>query len=124
MIYRIKNERLDAPFAAMYDIEEVTRRFPSMKEKLASDSEKITRAHPNAKSVYKHYALYRKCADPAFHPKSKAEAKKLATELSKSKSILAKLTDDNDVAIQNLALTMPQHIDDLIAELPGKVMQK
>ena len=124
LIYRIKNERLDAPFAAMYDIEEVTRRFPSMKEKLASDSEKITRAHPNAKSVYKHYALYRKCADPAFHPKSKAEAKKLATELSKSKSILAKLTDDNDIAIQNLALTMPQHIDDLIAELPGKVMQK
>ena len=122
--YRLVYERLDAPFAAMYDIEELERRFPAMKDKLSLISEKIARAHPNAKAVYKHYALYRKCADPAFHPKSKAEAKKLATELSKSKSILAKLTDDNDIAIQNLALTMPQHIDDLIAELPGKVVQK
>ena len=44
MLYRIRNERLDAPFAAMYDIEEATRRFPAMKEKLAADSEKIARA--------------------------------------------------------------------------------
>ena len=117
LLYRINSERLDAPFAAMYDIEEIEKRFPAMKEKLASYSEKIARAHPNAKSVYKHYALYRKCAAPAFHPKSKTEAKKLAVELSKSKSVLEKLANDKDIAIQNLALTLPQHIDELIAEL-------
>ena len=124
LLYRLLYERLEAPFAAMYDIEEIEKRFPTMKDKLSLDSEKIARAHPNAKSVYKHYALYRKCADPAFHPKSKGEAKKLAAELSKSKSILMKLTEDKDIAIQNLALTLPQHIDDLIAELPEKVIQK
>lgn len=120
LLYRILYERLDAPFAAMYDIEEIEKRFPAMKEKLASYSEKIARAHPNAKSVYKHYALYRKCAAPAFHPKSKTEAKKLAVELSKSKSVLEKLANDKDIAIQNLALTLPQHIDEVIAELQSR----
>ncbi len=124
LLYRLLNERVEAPFAAMYDIEEIEKRFPAMKDKISFISETIAKAHPNAKSVYKHYALYRKCADPAFHPKNKGEAKKLAAELSKSKSILMKLTEDKDIAIQNMALTLPQHIDDLIVELPGKVMQK
>ena len=48
----------------------------------------------------------------------------MAAELSKAKSILMKLSEDKDIAIQNLALTLPQHIDDLIAELPEKVIQK
>ena len=117
LLYRINSERLDAPFAAMYDIEEAEKRFPAIKAKLSLISEKIARAHPSAEAVYKHYALYRKCADPAFHPKSKAEVKKLVAELSKSKAVLRKLVDDKDIAIQNLALTLPQHIDELIAEL-------
>ena len=124
LLYRINSERLEAPFAAMYDIEEAEKRFPAIKAKLSLISEKIAKAHPNAQSVYKHYALYRKCADPAFCPKSKSEAKKLAVELSKSKSVLEKLANDKDIAIQNLALTLPQHIDELIEELPGKVLQK
>ena len=117
MQYRLLYERLEAPFAAMYDIEEIKKRFPAMKDKLSLISEKIARAHPSAEAVYKHYALYRKCADPAFHPKSKAEVKKLVAELSKSKAVLRKLEDDKDIAIQNLALTLPQHIDELIEEL-------
>ncbi len=124
LLYRIIYERLDAPFAAMYDIEEATRRLPSMRGKLASYSEKIEKAHPNAKSAYKHYALYRKYADPAFHPKSKGEAKKMVAELSKSKQAVAKFADDDDVAIQTLAMTLPGFIDSLIEELPTRVLQK
>lgn len=125
MIYQIRKKVwFGAPVAALYDIEEDVKRFPAMKNTLSPYSEKIAAAHPTAKTVYKHYALYRKYSDPAFHPKSDAEAKKLAAELSKAKQAMEKFANDKDIAIQNLALSLPQRIDDLIAELPGKVLQK
>ena len=125
MIYQIRKKVwFGAPVAALYDIEEVVKRFPAMKNTLSPYSEKIAAAHPTAKTVYKHYALYRKYSDPAFHPKSDAEAKKLAAELSKAKQAMDKFANDKDIAIQNIALSLPQRIDDLIAELPGKVLQK
>ena len=124
MLYQIRKKVwYGAPVAALYDIEELSRRFLALKNILATYRDKISTAHPTARSIYKHYALYRKYADPAFHPKSDAAAKKITVELSTAKQSVAKFANDKDVAIQNLALSLPQHIDELIAELPGKVIQ-
>jgi hypothetical protein len=124
MIYQIRKKVwYGAPVAALYDIEELSSRFPALKNVLATYRDKISTAHPTARSIYKHYALYRKYADPAFRPKSDAAAKKIALELSTAKQSVAKFANDKDVAIQNLALSLPQHIDELIAELPGKVIR-
>ena len=124
LLWQIKKESSLGLCAALYDIDELTKRFPAAKREMAVYSERIAKAHPNIATVYKTYALYRRCSEPGFKVKSASEVKKLAAELSKSKSILMKLTEDKDIAIQNLALTLPQHIDDLIAELPEKVIQK
>ena len=54
-----------------------------------------------------------------------ASAKKLAAELEKARPILTKMGDDpKDVAIQNMALSLVQRMDDVVAELPTKVQEK
>ena len=124
LLYRVKREWFEAPLAAKCDLEEVVKRFPAMKGELAPLLERLEKAHPNAGLICKHYALYRKYADPLFCPKSKAEVKKIVAELSKAKLAAATLADDKDVAIQNLAMTLPGHIDELIAELPTRIKEK
>ena len=125
LLYAIKAERAASPCAMLYDIEEVSRRFPTLKRDLAECSEKVQKQHPNITQVYKHYALFRRCADPAFKAKSASEAKKLAAELEKARPILTKMGDDpKDVAIQNMALSLVQRMDDVVAELPAKVQEK
>ena len=121
LLYRIKREWFEASLAAKCDIDEVIKRFPAMKGKLTPLLERLEKAHPNAGLICKHYALYRKYADSLFCPKSKAEVKKIMAELSKAKSAAAKFADDKNVAIQNLAMTLPGHIDSLIEELPTRI---
>ena len=125
LLYAIRTERNASPCAALYDIEEVSRRFPALKRDLAEFSDKVQKQHPNITQLYKHYALFRRCADPAFKAKSAGEAKKLAAELEKARPILTKMGDDpKDVAIQNMALSLVQRMDDVVAELPAKVQEK
>ena len=125
LFYLIKKEWNLSPCAARYDMDELSARFPAVKRELASYDEKISKAHPNLSAIYKHYALYRRCSDPSFRAKSASEAKKLAAELVKAKPILTKMSDDaKDVALQNVALSLLQRIDEVIEELPTKVMQK
>ena len=125
LLYAIKAERAASPCATLYDIEEVSRRFPTLKRDLAEFSDKVQKQHPNITQLYKHYALFRRCADPAFKAKSAGEAKKLVAELEKARPILTKMGDDpKDVAIQNMALSLVQRMDDVVAELPTKVQEK
>ena len=82
------------------------------------------KAHPNVAKVYKPYALYRRYSDPGFHVKNAAEAKKIASELEKFKPTLTKFSEDTkDVRIQNVATSLLSGIDELVAELPSKVIQ-
>ena len=102
-----------------------SRRFPSMKRELSDYEDRIQKAHPGIASLYRHYALFRRCAAPDFRAKSASEAKKLAGELEKAKPVLKRLGDDpKDVAVQNMALSLLQRLDDLIGELPSKVQEK
>ena len=125
LMYAIKKEFSFSPCAALYDIEELTKRFPALKRDVAKFNEKFQKQHPNIMQLYKHYALFRRCANPGFQAKSAAEAKKLAVELEKARPILTKLAEDaKDVAIQNMAVSLLPRLDDVIAGLPEKVMKK
>ena len=124
LLFQIRSEWSSAPCAALYDIEELTKRFPRMKRDISVYSDRIAKAHPDIAKVYKHYALYRRCADPAFQLKNAGEVKKQTAELSKSKSVLATLADNKDNVVQNMAAKLPSLIDNLIEELPTKVVQK
>ena len=125
LLWQIKKEWSEGPCAASYDMDELTKRFPAARREIASFDEKVAKAHPNLSTVYKHYALYRRCADPSFQAKSASAAKKLAAELAKAKPTLIKMSEDSkDVALQNVALSLLQRMDEVIEELPTKVMQK
>ena len=124
LLWQTKREWYQGPCAAMYDMDELTKRFPAAKRDLAVYSERITKAHPNIAAVYKAYALYRRCSEPGFQVKSASEAKKLAAELEKTRPTLTRLSNDaKDVAVQNVASALLSRLDDVIAELPEKVMK-
>ena len=125
LAYAVSKECKDSPCAALYDIDELTKRFPAMKRDLAEFGAKAQKDHPNIAQLYRHYALFRRCADPAFRAKSASEAKKLAGDLEKAKPILTRLGDDpKDVRMQNTALSLLSRLDDVIGELPAKVQEK
>ena len=125
LVFAILREYKASPCAALYDFEELSRRFPSMKRALSDYEDRIQKAHPGIASLYRHYALFRRCAAPDFRAKSASEAKKLAGELEKAKPVLKRMGDDpKDVAVQNMALSLLQRLDDLIGELPTKVQEK
>lgn len=126
LLWQIKKESsLGGPCAALYDMDELTKRFPASKREMAAYSERIAKAHPNIATVYKAYSLYRRCSEPGFKVKSTSEAKKMAAELEKARPALTRLSNDaNDVTVQNVASSLLAHLDDIIAELPEKVMKK
>lgn len=96
-----------------------------MKRELASAGNDIVKKHPNVAAIYRYYALYRRCSDPYFRVKSASEAKKLAADLEKGRPHLMKMSEDaKDVAIQNVASTLLARLEEVIEELPTKVMQK
>ena len=125
LLWQIKKESSLGPCADLYDMDELTKRFPASKREMAVYSERIAKAHPNIATVYKAYSLYRRCSEPVFKVKSTSEAKKLAAELEKARPSLTRLSNDaNDVTVQNVASSLLAHLDDIIAELPEKVMKK
>ena len=125
LLWQIKKESSLGPCAALYDMDELTKRFPASKREMAVYSERIAKAHPNIATVYKAYSLYRRCSEPGFKVKSVREAKKLVAELEKARPVLTRLSNDaNDVTVQNVAASLLARLDDIIAELPEKVMKK
>ena len=125
LIYYIRAENFGYPFAATYDLEELSRRFPAEKREFAAVTERIAKRYPNLGKLYRQYSLIRQCSAKDFHVKSASEAKKLSAELEKTRPVLKKFSEDTkDMSMQNMASALLSKLDDVIAELPNKVVEK
>lgn len=121
--FRASKSYAKSPLSAMYDIEELSRRWPAAKKDVSEYLDKAS-SQADAVSAYKAYEPFRKYADAGYVPKSASDASKAAAELQRAKPVLERLKDSKNINVQNAVFTMLQMLETLPGELTSRVPQK
>jgi len=121
----VNNSWINSPHVAAYNMGEVLKYWPEVKKQLSAVAEKLKAAGPGAKTIIQMYPKVMQWANPEFLCKNAGEAKKIVAELEKMKKALAPIKEDaSNIKAQNGALVLEGMLDELIAVIPNKVVQK
>lgn len=123
LVVRIKMEFGACPHRAVYDMQELTRFWPSEKKSLDMVSAKL-KTMPEANKLAQIFCKVMPLANPEFTCKNASEAKKLVAELAKMKKDLEKMKESKTMVVQNGAQLLDVQIDELIDVLPTRIPEK
>ena len=123
LVYRISIETVVCPHRALYDLSLLSRYFPSGKKEVSAYVEKL-KANPDAAALGEILKDVLAWSDPEFKCKSKSEAKKIVTKLNAMKKNVEKLKGSKFLSVQNGAFMLSGEIDQLIENIPMKVVSK
>lgn len=119
LVVRILMEAQLCPHRAYYDIQELTKFWPSEKKTVEAAAARI-KANPDFEALAKMFSRVMDVSRPDFTCKNAAEAKKLVQELNKMKKAIAKLKEAKNITVQNGALLLEMKVDGLIAQFQMK----
>ena len=118
---RVLVEAGACPHRAYYDIQQVVKYWPSEKKRLDAVLAQI-KAIPGGDKLAKMFCKMVGWMDPDFMCKNAGEVKKIVSELGKMKKDLAKMKESPVVVIQNGALILDMKADELMAQIPSRVV--
>ena len=119
LVVRILMEAQTCPHRAYYDIQELTKFWPSEKKTVEAAAARV-KANPDFEALAKMFSRAMDMSRPDFPCKNATEAKKFVQELNKMKKSIAKLKDAKNITVQNGALLLEMKVDGLIAQFQMK----
>ena len=123
LVLRISMEVTECPHRAVYDMAELTKRFPGEKRKLAKYSAML-KAAPEYATLGRMFGDVMTWSAPDFECKNDAEAKKIVAKLNQMKAAMEKMKNSKNIKVQNGAMVLESEIESLIDVIPSKVMSK
>ena len=123
LLLRILLEYKECPYRAYYDSQMLLKYWPGEKSRLDVVAAAL-KENPEVRKLSQMYCKVMIWADPEFTCKNAGEAKKIVGELSKMKKDLEKLKESKVIAVQNSALLMDAHVDELIDAIPSRLPEK
>jgi len=123
LVYRISMEAVSCPHLALYDLSLHSRYFPMDKKSVEVYADMVKRNSDAQKlcAILKDVLAW---SDPEFACKNKSEAKKIVGKLKGMKKTVEKLKEAKSLPIQNGAYVLSGEIDQLIENIPMKVVSK
>ena len=114
----IRKESAASPAAAIDDYGELISRFPDMK-KNSELRALVTKANADkdVAVLMKFYPAFRIASDVNRRTISAKEASRLVADIKKARPQLDKLAESKNICVQNVAMSMQQMADELIAKL-------
>ena len=114
----IRKESAESPAAAIDDYGELISRFPDMK-KNSELRALVTKANADkdVAVLMKFYPAFRIASDVNRRTISAKKASRLVADIKKARPQLDKLAESKNICVQNVAMSMQQMADELIAKL-------
>lgn len=120
---KIMFESLSEPHCAAYDIQRLTKYWPSEKKRIEEAANKI-KEDQDLSTIAKTYCQLMEWADPNFTCKNASEANAIVMKLKMLKKKLEKMKKSTDTKVQTGLLLMEPKIDELISTMPNRLPAK
>ena len=123
LVLKILFESFSSPYCAVYDIQRLSKYWPSEKKRIEEVSAKI-KENGDYVTIAKAYCQLMEWSDPNFICKNASEAKAIVMKLEMLKKKLAKLKNSTDSRVQTGLILMEPKIDELISTMPNRLPAK